>query len=105
MDGSDIYVYMVSTTLKIIAVSTIVLCLRVVELGSRIRNNCGCYILRKIAMLIHIPSNRRRKMLSLVIFQNVDVMKRDQLMENVIQSLDNAFVKSINGVDKDAIYQ
>ena len=52
-------------------------------------------------MPIHIPS----KMLSLVLFQNVDVMKRDQLMENVIQSLDNAFVKSINGVDKDVIYQ
>ena len=43
-------------------------------------------------------------MLSLVLFQNVDVMKRDQLMENVIQSLDNAFVKSINGMDKDVIY-
>ena len=105
MDGMDIYVYMVSTIFKIKAVSIIVLFLRVVELGSRIRNKCGCCILRKIAMLIHIPSNRGWQMLSLVIFQNVDVMKRDQLMENVIQSLDNAFVKSINGVDKDATYQ
>ena len=33
MDGMDIYVYMVSTILKIIAVSMIVLFLRVVESG------------------------------------------------------------------------
>ena len=58
MDGMDIYVYMVSTTFERKAFSMIVLFLRVVELGSRIRNKCGCCILRKIAMLIHIPSNR-----------------------------------------------
>ena len=43
--------------------------------------------------------------MDIYVYMNVDVMKRDQLMENVIQSLDNAFVKSINGVDKDVIYQ
>ena len=64
-----------------------------------------CVTQRELIHVMMMDISVKMDGMDIYVYMNVDVMKRDQLMENVIQSLDNAFVKSINGVDKDAIYQ
>ena len=64
-----------------------------------------CATQRELIHVMMMDISVKMDGMDIYVYMNVDVMKRDQLMENVIQSLDNAFVKSINGVDKDVIYQ